>query len=116
MKALKNNSEEPGLSLILGLRRVTQGGFGGGGAYYTRKVDGKLKCYGGGGGGFSGGHTYFDGLSDYDDYDDEGNWVNSYPCDLVSGAEGESFSADPNAKFDFDQYEEYGYCKIEKLE
>ena len=72
---------------------VTQGGFGGGGGYYVREVNGEGKYYYGAGGGFTWGSTKVDG--------DEDCW----------GGGGGSFSADVNAKFDH-KYVEYGYCKI----
>ena len=101
----------------IGLKRVTHGGFGGGGAYYTREVDGRLKCYGGAGGGFSGGGTFLDEVYDQTDYDEYGYWVRIFKDrDLVSGRGGGSFSAGQNTIVDEHHYVEYGYCKIEKLE
>ena len=72
---------------------VYEGGFGGGGGFYGRKVNGKDKFYCGAGGGFTGGSTKI--------FDHELCW----------GGGGGSYSADPNAKFD-NQYVEYGSCKI----
>ena len=73
-----------------------QGGFGGGGGFYYREVDGKGKIYYGAGGGFTGGSTKV--------------YENEWEC---LGGGGGSFSADPNAKFDH-EYVEYGYCKINR--
>ena len=78
-------------------RRVTEGGFGGGGGSYNRVVNGKSKWYFGAGGGFTGGGTKVD----------EHQWG-------CMGGGGGSFSADRNAEFDH-KYVKYGYCKIEKL-
>ena len=61
------------------------GGFGGGSAFYENERN--ENCYGAGGG-FTGG---------------------------IDGGGGESFSADPRAKFDH-HYVEYGYCKIERID
>ena len=74
---------------------VKEGGFGGGGGYYSRKVNGEQKWYYGAGGGFTGGSTKVSG-------------------DYCWGGGGGSFSADSNAKFDH-KYVEYGYCIIRKL-
>ena len=72
-----------------------EGGFGGGGAFYTREIDGKSeKHYYGAGGGFTGGSTRVDGNS-------------------CHGGGGGSFSADPKAWFGCD-YVEFGYCKIKR--
>ena len=71
---------------------VLEGGFGGGGTAYHRKVNGETKWYYGAGGGFTGGTTKVDGIFCY-------------------GGGGGSFSADPNAKFEHN-YVEYGSCKI----
>ena len=76
---------------------VTEGGFGGGGGSYSRKVDGKLKCYQGAGGGFTGGSTGFRRKDPF-----------------CLGLRGQSFSADSGAKFDY-PYVRYGYCKIQKI-
>ena len=75
--------------------RVREGGFGGGGEYYNRKVNGEAKFYQGAGGGFTGGSSKVDGIRCW-------------------GGGGGSFSADPKAIFDH-HYVEYGYCKIKKL-
>ena len=77
--------------------RVTEGGFGGGGGYYEREVNGEWKLYFGAGGGFTGGSTKV-----------HENGVSCW------GGGGGSFSADPNAEFDH-KYVEYGYCVIKKL-
>ena len=77
--------------------RVTEGGFGGRGGTYYRRVNGESKWYFGAGGGFTGGSTKLD----------EDQWG-------CLGGGGESFSADLNAEFDH-KYVKYGYCKIEKL-
>ena len=74
---------------------VYEGGFGGGGGFYSRIVNGEWKRYYGAGGGFTGGSTKV-GKGAY--------------ADSCFGGGG-SFSADPNAKFDH-QYVEYGSCKI----
>ena len=74
--------------------RVVEGGFGGGGGFYERKVNGEWKEYHGAGGGFTGGSTKFDGWN-------------------CLGGGGGSYSADPNAKFDH-IYVKYGYCKINR--
>ena len=71
---------------------VLEGGFGGGGGFYDRIVNGQWKEYFGAGGGFTGGSTKVVGGTCY-------------------GGGGGSFSADPNAKFDHD-YVKYGSCKI----
>ena len=73
---------------------VVEGGFGGGGGYHWREVNGKPKWYYGAGGGFTGGSTKVAVISCY-------------------GGGGGSYSADPNTKFDH-EYVEYGYCKIKK--
>ena len=73
---------------------VFEGGFGGGGGFYDRYVNGGWKYYQGAGGGFTGGTTKVDG-------DGIHCW----------GGGGGSFSAVPNAKFRH-QYVEYGSCKI----
>ena len=73
-----------------------EGGFGGGGASFHRRLNGKLICYIGGGGGYTCGSTEI--------RDDEN-------CD---GGGGGSYAADPNAKFDH-KFEEYGKCKIKFL-
>ena len=73
---------------------VLEGGFGGGGGFYARKVNGEYKCCDGAGGGFTGGSTK----------------VHGHYC---WGGGGGSFSADQKAKFDH-QYVEFGYCKIER--
>ena len=75
---------------------VTEGGFGGGGGHYYRKVNGRWKFYDGAGGGFTGGSTKVG--------------ENGIYC---GGGGGGSFTADPNAKFDH-KYVEYGYCQIKK--
>ena len=74
---------------------VMEGGFGGGGGFYYKEVNGKGEYYFGAGGGFTGGSTKVDGRWCY-------------------GGGGGSFSADPKAEFDH-HYVEYGYCKIKKL-
>ena len=89
-----------GKGVLEGYVHVFEGGFGGGGGSYWRKVNGKCKFYYGAGGGFTGGSTKVG--KDY------------YGRDYCLGGGGGSFSADPNAKFDH-RYVEYGYCKIEKL-
>ena len=81
---------------------VEEGGFGGGGGHYFRKVNGKFKFYFGAGGGFTGGSTKV------------GNSVEDYYKATCFGGGGGSFSADPNAKFD-NEYVDYGYCKIKKV-
>ena len=72
-----------------------EGGFGGGGGCYVRKVNGYEKCYCGAGGGFTGGST-------------------KVVRDSCLGGGGGSYSADPNAKFDHEDVE-YGNCKIRRL-
>ena len=79
---------------------VLEGGFGGGGGYYGRLVNGEWKHYYGAGGGFTGGSTQVG-------RDEIGN-------DVCWGGGGGSFSADPKAEFDH-HYVEYGYCKIKKI-
>ena len=74
---------------------VFEGGFGGGGGFYGREVNGERKYYWGAGGGFTGGSTV----------------VKGHYSDFCYGGGGVSFSADPNAKFDHD-YVKYGSCKI----
>ena len=74
---------------------VTEGGFGGGGGCYFRRVNGKDKYYYGAGGGFTGGSTKV-------------HWRYCF------GGGGGSFSAEPNVKFDH-KYVDYGYCKIRKV-
>ena len=74
---------------------VMEGGFGGGGGFYYRDVNGKSKFYFGAGGGFTGGSTKVYGIDCF-------------------GGGGGSFSADPKAEFDH-KYAEYGYCIIRKL-
>ena len=74
---------------------VFEGGFGGGGGFYGREVNGERKYYWGAGGGFTGGSTV----------------VKGHYSDFCYGGGGVSFSADPNAKFDHG-YVEYGSCKI----
>ena len=76
---------------------VMEGGFGGGGGCYVRKVIGRSKIYHGAGGGFTGGSTKV------------GKDV--IGRDVCWGGGGGSFSADPNATFDH-KYVGYGYCKI----
>ena len=78
---------------------VIEAGFGGGGGYYLRVVNGESKGYYGAGGGFTGGSTKV-GKSSFGD-------------DISYGGGGGSFSADPNAKFD-NLYVRYGKCKIKK--
>ena len=68
--------------------KVYEGGFGGGGGFYSREVNSCWKSYYGAGGGFTGGSTKVDRDSCY-------------------GGCGGSYSADPNAKFDHD-YVEFG--------
>ena len=70
-----------------------EGGFGGGGATFIRKLNGQWKLYRGCGGGYTGGSSRI--------WDDE-------ECD---GGGGGSFAADPNASFDH-KFEEYGKCQI----
>ena len=70
-----------------------EGGFGGGGASFNRRVNGKFRWYNGCGGGYTGG---------------SGRIRNDGYCE---GGGGGSFAADPNAKFDH-KFEEYGKCKI----
>ena len=84
---------------------VYEGGFGGGGGFYARIVDGEWKYYYGAGGGFTGGSTkvHYEKLET----------VNDNEIEAVFGGGGGSYSADPNAKFD-NQYVEFGYCKIIK--
>ena len=84
---------------------VLEGGFGGGGGAYVRKVNGDLKYYYGAGGGFTGGTTKVHNGKLKDKNGDE--------FESVVGGGGGSYSADPNAKFD-NQYVEYGSCKIIK--
>ena len=79
-------------------RDVWEGGFGGGGGFYWRRVNGETKWYFGAGGGFTGGSTKVD-EKDYDK--------------LWWGGGGGSFSADPEAEFEH-YYVEFGYCKIER--
>ena len=85
--------------------QVVEGGFGGGGGCYKRKVNPygnqrKVnpyeKHYYGTGGGFTGGSTKV------------------YDHAWCMGGGGGSFSADPKAKFDH-KYVKYGYCIIRKL-
>ena len=82
---------------------VTEGGFGGGGGAYARKVNGEEKVYFGAGGGFTGGTTKVHNGKIEDEDGDE--------IEAVFGGGGGSYSADPNAEFD-NQYVEFGYCKI----
>ena len=84
--------------LIGGEGNCGEGGFGGGGGYYERKVNGRDKFYCGAGGGFTGGSTKVGKLDS---------------VDVCWGGGGGSFSADPKAEFDH-HYVEYGYCKIKK--
>ena len=94
-------SYKEGLTGGKGVRdgRVMEGGFGGGGGFYKREVNGEGKCYFGAGGGFTGGSTNVgEGIFDYCCY----------------GGGGGSFSADPKAEFDH-EYVKYGYCIIRKL-
>ena len=79
--------------------RVTEGGFGGGGGFYEKEIDGIRKTYYGAGGGFTGGITKF--------YETD--------PDKCWGGGGGSFSADPSAKFDH-YYAQYGYCEIQRLD
>ena len=83
--------------------KVYEGGFGGGGGFYGRRINGERKFYYGAGGGFTGGSTvvHIGKLRDKDGIEHEGCW----------GGGGGSFSADSNAKFDHN-YVEYGCCKI----
>jgi len=70
-----------------------EGGFGGGGASFIRKLNGQWKTYNGCGGGFTGGSSRIQ--------DDR----------FCDGGGGGSFAADTNAKFDH-KFELYGKCKI----
>ena len=101
-----NDKSEPPQSYSQGLMggkgytfywdKELEGGFGGGGATFVRKLNGEWKCYYGCGGGYTGGSSRI--------RDDT-------HCD---GGGGGSFAADPNATFDH-KYENYGKCKIEFL-
>ena len=68
---------------------VWEGGFGGGGGSYQRKVNGRWKIYCGAGGGFTGGSTKVDD-------------------DICWGGGGGSFSTNSKTKFDH-IYVEHGY-------
>ena len=74
-----------------------EGGFGGGGATFIRRLNGDWKWYYGCGGGYTGGSSR---IRD-DQY-----------CD---GGGGGSFAADPNATFDHKYEKEYGKCRIHFL-
>ena len=99
-----NNKSEPPQSYSQGLMGgkgysyfhgcEVEGGFGGGGASFQRKLNGKWATYDGCGGGYTGGSGRI-----YDDEDSDGGG-------------GGSFAADPNATFDH-KFEEYGKCKIQ---
>ena len=78
------------------VRIEDEGGFGGGGASFIRRLNGIQKYYYGAGGGFTGGSTRIQ---------------DSSHCD---GGGGGSFSSDQNATFDY-KYEKFGKCKIEFL-
>ena len=99
-----------GMGLIADQGYVRVGGFGGGGALYWRKVNGKEKCYCGGAGGYTGGNSKIVkktlGLRFIPERD-------SQLVEFCYGGGGGSFSADPNATFDH-QYVQYGYCKIQR--
>ena len=69
-----------------------EGGFGGGGASFFRRLHGQWKFYYGCGGGYTGGSSRIQ---------------NDQFCD---GGGGGSFAADPNAAFDYHD-EEFGKCK-----
>ena len=73
-----------------------EGGFGGGGAKFDRKLNGKLKFYEGCGGGYTGGSSRI---------------RNDQNCD---GGGGGSYAADSNATFGH-KFEKFGKCKIEFL-
>ena len=73
-------------------RRVTEGGFGGGGGCCDRIVNKEWMIYCGAGGGFTGGSTKI-----------YKRWC--------YGGGGGSFSAHPKAEFDH-KYVKYGYCII----
>ena len=73
-----------------------EGGFGGGGATFTRLLNRQWKVYYGCGGGYTGGSSRIRN----DEY-----------CD---GGGGGSFAADPNATFDY-KFEKFGKCKIKFL-
>ena len=73
-----------------------EGGFGGGGATFNRKLNTRWKYYDGCGGGYTGGSSKI--------WNDE---------DCVGGGGG-SFAADPNATFDR-KFEKHGKCKIRFL-
>ena len=101
-----NNQSEPPQSYHEGLMGgkgydfeescSVDGGFGGGGASFFRRVGGDWKYYWGCGGGYTGGSSRI-----RDDYNCEGGG-------------GGSYSADPNATIDH-AYEDYGQCKIKYL-
>ena len=86
---------------------VTEGGFGGGGAYYLEKFNGHE--YYGAGGGYTGGGTEI-----YPDApEDAPADASAYgKCD---GGGGGSFSFDKEAKFDH-VHEEYGKCIVTYLD
>ena len=79
---------------------VMEGGFGGGGGFHVRKVNGRTRWYHGAGGGFTGGSTKVDV---------------EHPDDFSWGGGGGSYTADLKAIFDH-HYVEYGYCKITKYD
>ena len=83
---------------------LLEGGFGGGGGFYSRKGNGEFKVYYGAGGGFTGGSTkVYNGKLIYSG--------DEFEC--VFGGGGGSYSADTNAEFKH-HYVEFGYCKIVK--
>ena len=73
-----------------------EGGFGGGGASFIRKLNGEWRYYDGCGGGYTGGSSQI---------------IDDIFCD---GGGGGSFAADPDATFDH-QFENFGKCNIKFL-
>ena len=76
-------------------RSELEGGFGGGGATFIRRLNGCWVYYYGCGGGYTGGSGR----------------IRNYECD---GGGGGSFAADPNATFDH-KFEKYGKCNMKFL-